>query len=128
VLQERVKYREAEEKAERERYAQYAQRRKALQEAVNSGQYQPRFAAPQYAYGSAYGPSYGGLGGGLGSRYGGGYDIYGTNPSYDRYGYPNARYAPGGMYGRQRSRAGMGTGMALGGGLLGGLLIGDLLF
>lgn len=111
--EDRVRERAAQAKAERERYEQYIKRRKALQDAVNSGQYQPRFSAPSGAYtygggygGMGYGGGYGGLGGGMGSRYGGGYDIYGS--SYDRYGYPNRRYAPGGMYGMGGSRAGMG--------------------
>ncbi|GAA5922172.1 hypothetical protein JCM3775_003516 [Rhodotorula graminis] len=116
--EERVKERKDRAERERREYDEYLRRRGEMLRAVNAGQYRSSYSAPQgpYRVQPMYGGRYGG--GGMYGRgmYGGrGYGYYPAGPM----GYGNGI----GMMGR-----GPGMGMAMGGGLLGGLLLGDMLF
>ncbi|GAA6013631.1 hypothetical protein JCM10207_004796 [Rhodosporidiobolus poonsookiae] len=102
--EQRVAERKRRQEAELKQYQAYLQRRQQILEAQASGRYQPMYAAPAGPY-----------------RY--------QRPMYGSYGY-GPGYGPGG-YGNgigMMRPSGLGTGMAVGGGLLGGLLLGDMLF
>ncbi|EME40137.1 hypothetical protein DOTSEDRAFT_74839 [Dothistroma septosporum NZE10] len=125
--------RRAEE--ERRMYEQHLRMRQAMTKAMQTGQPQllgkDRDGKDVYVEPPAQGGYYGG---GYGNGYG--YNPYQQPPGV--YTTPNARYIrpqdpyarPGYGYGGGYGRGGMGYGapLALGGGLLGGLLLGDLLF
>ncbi|GAA5915627.1 hypothetical protein JCM6882_002367 [Rhodosporidiobolus microsporus] len=100
--EERVAERKRRQEEEMKQYQLYLQRRAALLRAQQQGAYRPMYAAPAGPY--VRQPMYGGSGIGM--------------PAYGYGGY-------GGMGGFRR---GPGMGMAVGGGLLGGLLLGDMLF
>jgi hypothetical protein len=131
---ERVRTRAQREQEEREYYQAHLKLRQAMQQAQVTGQ--PQFFAKDKDGKDIYieppsGPGYG-YGGGFGGGYGGyGAGGYGVNPySGGAYSNPNARYIrpsypynrPYGPYG------GGGFGMPIAGGLLGGMLLGGLLF
>lgn len=99
---ERVAERKARAEREKREYDEYLRRRGEMLRAINQGQYRTAYSAPAGPY--RVQPMYGG-------RYGAGY-------GYPRYGmYPAGPLGYGSGIGM--GRAGMGTGMALGGGLLG---------
>ena len=121
---ERVQDRARRAEEEREYYEAHMKLRQAMQQAQITGQ--PQFFAkdkngkdiyiepPGYGYGGGYGPR-----------------GYGVNPySGGPYANPNARFIrPGGPYGRPYGAyPGGGLGFPVAGGLLGGLLLGGLLF
>ncbi|GAA5946925.1 hypothetical protein JCM10213_002901 [Rhodosporidiobolus nylandii] len=99
--EERVQQRKKRQEEEMKQYQAYLVRRKQILEAQRQGRYQPMYAAPASPYSR---PMY--YNSGIGMPYG-----------YGGYG-----------YGRRGMGMGMGPGMAVGGGLLGGLLLGDMLF
>ncbi|KAM0790819.1 hypothetical protein ACM66B_004664 [Microbotryomycetes sp. NB124-2] len=105
--EQRVAERKRRQEEEMKRYQQYIMARQQLLEAQRSGRYQPMYAAPA-------GPFTRPVVGYPGSAYG----------QYGYYGSPYGGYYGG--YGYRRPYGG--AGMAAGGGLLGGLLVGSLLF
>ncbi|KAI5476881.1 hypothetical protein MNV49_007117 [Pseudohyphozyma bogoriensis] len=110
--EQRVKERQLRAEQEKKQYEAYLQRRQAIIEAQRSGRYQPRYAAPMggYSNGLGYGGGYGyGYPGNMGYGYGG-------RSAYGGYG-----YGRGGM-------GGGGLALGAGAGLLGGLLLGDMMF
>ncbi|KXT15506.1 hypothetical protein AC579_3411 [Pseudocercospora musae] len=128
--EEREKMREQRAEQERQAYEMHMRVRQAMQRAAQTGQPQhigkdrdgkDIYIQPPQPMG--YG---GGYGGGYGYPYGG---AYGGNGIYTT---PNARYiTPQQPYGRPYGGGyggGYGMPLAIGGGLLGGLLLGDLLF
>lgn len=124
--EERVRERAQREKEEREYYEAHMRLRQAMQQAEITGQ--PQFFAKDRDGKDIYVEPPSGVGygyGGYGSR------GYGINPySSGPYANPNARYIrPGYQYGRPYGQyGGGGLGLPVAGGLLGGLLLGGLLF
>lgn len=128
---ERVVERRQRAQAERQMYEQHMHVRAAMTRAMQTGQPQylgkDRDGKDVYIEPPAPPPQFGGYPGG---RYGGGgygYSPWGGPGGPGIYNAPNARYIrPQGPY--SRGGSGMGMPLAIGGGLLGGLLLGDLLF
>lgn len=129
--EERAKAKALREKQEREYYEAHVKFRQAMQQAQVTGkpvlfakdaQGRDVYVEPPQQYG-------GGYGGGYGAGYGQnayGYSPYQSGP----YANPNARFIrPPGAYGRPYGGGyGGGYGLPLAGGLLGGVLLGGLLF
>lgn len=129
--EERAKAKAQREREEREYYEAHVKFRQAMQQAQMTGQ-PVLFAKDQQGHDIYVEPPnmYGG--GGYGQGYGGyGNNAYGYNPYQSGpYANPNARFIrPPGAYGRPYGgRPGGGYGLPLAGGLLGGVLLGGLLF
>lgn len=130
--EERAKERQVREQQEREYYQAHQRFRQCVQQAQMTGQ--PQFFAKDRDGKEIYiePPNMGGYG-----PYGGGYGGYGQNPGYGYnpytsgpYANPNARFIrPGGPYSRPGGPGyGGGYGLPIAGGLLGGMLLGGLLF
>ncbi|GJN92391.1 hypothetical protein Rhopal_005421-T1 [Rhodotorula paludigena] len=111
--EERVEQRRQRAIEEKKQYEEYLRRRQEILGAVQSGRYQPAYAAPAGPY--TMRPMYGGMyGPGYGYRRPYGYGMYPAGP---------LGYGSGIGMGR-----GPGAGLAVGGGLLGGMALGSLLF
>ncbi|GAA6049302.1 hypothetical protein JCM3770_005930 [Rhodotorula araucariae] len=118
--EERVAERKKRAEEEKRQYDEYLRRRGEMLRAVNQGRYQTSYSAPAGPY--RVQPLYGGMYGS--SRYGGG--GYG---GYARY--PAGPMGYGSGIGMMRPGMGMGMGgmgLGMGAGLLGGLMIGDMMF
>ncbi|KAK4496929.1 hypothetical protein PRZ48_011378 [Zasmidium cellare] len=138
--EERVQERKVRAEQEQKMYEQHMRVRQAMAQAMQTGQPQylgkdrdgkdvyvePPAPPAGYGYGGGYGGGYGYSGGGYG------YSPYrGAQGGPGIYSTPNARYIrPQQPYGRPGYGGGYGLPLAagIGGGLLGGLLLGDLLF
>lgn len=125
---ERDRARRAEE--ERQYYEAHMKYRQAMQKAAVTGQ--PQLLGKDASGKDVYitPPTYGGYGGDYGGGYGGGYGVNPYGPA-GPYSMPNARYIrPQAPYGRPGygGYGGAGLGLPIGAGLLGGALLGGLLF
>lgn len=125
--EERAEHRRRREEEERKYYEAHMRFRQCLQRAQMTGE--PQFFARDRDGKDIYiEPPYMGYGGMPPRSYGGG---YGYNPyTSGPYSAPNARFIrPGGPYNRPYGpRYGGGMGMPVAGGLLGGMMLGGLLF
>jgi hypothetical protein len=122
--EERTRMRAQRDKEEREYYEAHMRLRQAMQRAEMTGK--PQFFAKDKNGQDIYiEPS-----GGAGMGYGGYSRGYGVNPyANGPYANPNTRFIrPTAQYGRPYGPYGGGLGMPIAGGLLGGMLLGGLMF
>ena len=129
--EERQRIRAQREEEERQYYEAHMAFRRAMQKAQMTGE--PQFLAKDKDGRDVYIEPPGGPGRGYGGGYGGGYgqQAYGISPySSGPYADPNARFIrPQQPYARPYGGGfGGGMGMPLAGGLMGGMLLGGLLF